>query len=48
MLFDIDVSHSFISVFFASIFKLEYGKLDSNLSVGVLLGKDYELSFRYN
>ena len=48
MLFDTDASHSFVSVLFASILKLEYEKLDSNLSVGVLLGKDYKLSFKCN
>ena len=45
-LFDTSASHLFISILFASMLGLEHDPLDSTLSVGVPLGRDYELSYR--
>ena len=47
-LFDTGASHSFIFVLFASMLGLELEPLDSTLSVGVPLGRDCELSYRYS
>ena len=47
-LFDTNASYSFISVLFASMLGLEPKLLDSTLSVGVLLGRDCELSYHCN
>ena len=44
-LFDNGVSHSFISILFASMLGLEFETLSSVIGVGVLLGRDYEFSF---
>ena len=44
-LFDTGASYSFISILFASMLGLEHEPLDSILSVGVPLGRDYELSY---
>ena len=46
VLFDTSTSHSFISMLFVSMLRLEYEPLESTLSVGVPLGRDYELSFQ--
>ena len=45
VLFDTGASHSFISRLFASILGLEFETLDSVMSVGVPLGRDYKLSY---
>ena len=45
VLFDIGASHSFISMLFVSMLRLEYEPLVSTLSMGVPLGRDIELSF---
>ena len=47
-LFDTGASHSFITIVFVGMLKLEYESLDSTLSVGVPLGRDCELSYRSN
>ena len=47
-LFDTGVSHSFISILFASMLGLEPEPLDSTLSMGVPLGRDCEFSYRYS
>ena len=44
-LFDTGASHYFISTLFTGILGLEFETLDSVMSVGVLLGRDYELSY---
>ena len=46
VLFDMGASHLFISLFFASIIRLEYEPLEFSLSVGIPLGRDCELSFQ--
>ena len=46
ILFDAGASHSFISMLFVSMLRLEYEPLESTLSVGVPLGRDCELSFQ--
>ena len=46
VLFDTGASHSFIYRLFASMLGLEYEPLEFTLSVGVPLGRDYELSFQ--
>ena len=46
VLFDTGASHSFTSILFMSMLGLEYETLESTLSVGVPLGRDYELSFQ--
>ena len=47
-LFDTVTSHSFISILFASMLGLKHEPLDSILNVGVPLGRDYELFYRYS
>ena len=45
VLFDTSASHSFISTLFTSILGLEFETLSLVMSVGVLFGRDCELSY---
>ena len=47
VLFNIGALHSFISILFTSMLRLEYEPLESALNEGVPLDRDCELSFQY-